>query len=114
MSQTTTIVLIAVVGAVALGILLYLVFENKILMWVEIRKQNRAFKNNRKILDMLYNDIMFKKSVLEEDEELTQLVETYPYLADEIKEYRQFRNNCFTGDIIKMRDEYNEQHGKDL
>lgn len=114
MSQISMIVLIAVVGAIAIGILLYLAFESKILMWAEIRKQNRAFKRNKKILDMLYNDIMFKKTVLEEDAELDKIVELYPYLAEEITDYRRFRNECFTGDIIKMRDEYNEQHREDL
>lgn len=110
MSETASIVLMVVVLVGVVGILIYLAFEKRILFFAETRKQNKAFKANRKILEMLYDDIMFKKSVLEEDEELTQILESYPYLSAEIEEYRQFRNSCFTGEIIKRRDDYNRYH----
>lgn len=108
MSQITTVILVASIGVGVVCILLYLIFERRITSWLEFRKQNRDFKRNRKILDMLYNDIMFKKSVLDEDVELNQIVEHYPCLAEDVERYRQFRNSCFTGDIIEMKNNYND------
>lgn len=110
MSQIAMITLITIICAVLLCILLYLALEKKILVWCETRKKIRAFKNNKKLLDMLYNNIMFKKSVLDEDNELTQLVEEYPCLSKDVEEYRQFRDEWFTGDIIKLRDDYNRDN----
>jgi len=99
MEKLAMLIVLVILGAIGLILLIYLISEKHIRATYEQHKQKRIYKENRKILDFIYNDIMFKKTVLDEDEELEQISEKYPSLTSEIEEYREFRNTYFTPNI---------------